>query len=346
MSVPRIVTHDDYLLHDMGPGHPERPDRLRAISRRIAEDGLLEKFAHVPPVPLDPALLELNHEEHLLARIRALGKAGGGQIDGDTSMNDRSYDVALLSAGGVVTLPRDVFKDGAAPGFALVRPPGHHAEPARAMGFCIFNNVAIAAEDLLKNHGAKRVVIIDPDIHHGNGTQASFYGRSDVLYVSSHQYPYYPGTGHYTESGKGEGEGYTINIPLPAGQGDAEFLYLYQTIVSPIVREFAPDAILISAGFDAHQRDPLGGMKLSSAGYAALAREFLDLAAACCGGRIVFALEGGYDLQGLSEAVSLTLQEMIAAGDPLEAGAPRQAIVDYAAELRKYFGTWWKGLRA
>lgn len=345
MKAPRIVTHDDYLLHEMGAGHPERPDRLRAISERLASDQLLDKVELVAPTEIDPKLITLNHDPYLLDRIRTLSEAGGGAIDGDTSTNARSYHVALLSAGGVVDLARHALEEDASPGFALVRPPGHHAEPGRSMGFCLFNNVAIAAEDLIKNYGCKRVAIIDPDVHHGNGTQASFYNRKDVLYISSHQYPYYPGTGHFTEVGKGEGEGYTVNIPLPTGQGDAEYLYLYRNIVAPIIREYAPDVILVSAGFDSHERDPLGGMKVTSQGFAALTRLLLDLAEEVCGGRIVFALEGGYDLDGLAEAVSLSIQQMLGEGPAYQRNAPRAQAVEYANELKSHFSKWWKTLQ-
>lgn len=344
MTTPRIVTHDDYLLHDMGAGHPEQPDRLRAISERLNADGLLKKVELVVPTEADPQLIELNHSLQLVERVRTLSEAGGGRIDADTAANAESYHVALLSTGGVVDLAHRAMKEGGS-GFALVRPPGHHAEPGRSMGFCLFNNVAIAAEDLLKNYGAKRVAIIDPDLHHGNGTQASFIGRKDVLYVSSHQYPYYPGSGHYSEVGTGEGEGYTVNIPLPPGQGDAEYLYLYRTIVAPIVREYAPDVILVSAGFDSHAQDPLGGMKVTSAGFAALTRFFLDLAEECCGGRIVFALEGGYDLNGLAEAVSLSVGQMTGAAPVWKDEPPSNQIVVYGRELSQHFSKWWKGLR-
>ncbi|MEW6775458.1 MAG: histone deacetylase [Bdellovibrionota bacterium] len=344
-SRPLIATHSDYLLHDMGEGHPESPERLRGIRRHLESSGLLARCEVVDPRSLEGEILRLNHSEHLVERVRRASEMGGGALDGDTYANAESYRVALLSAGAVVGLSERVWKEGAAPGFALVRPPGHHAEPQRAMGFCFFNNVAVAADHLIKNFGAKRVAIFDPDLHHGNGTQASFFSRKDVLYLSTHQYPYYPGTGHYTEAGKGEGEGFTVNVPLPPGQGDAEFVYLYREVLLPIVREFSPDFILVSAGFDTYHLDPLGGMKVTEQGFAWLSRMLLDLARETCGGRIVFALEGGYHVEGLARSVGGVVGQMLGEGEPLDPGPPDERIVRYAADLRRFFGQWWKVLR-
>jgi acetoin utilization deacetylase AcuC-like enzyme len=225
--------------------------------------------------------------------------------------------VALLAVGGLLESAEAVQNGKIQNGFALVRPPGHHAEAQQAMGFCLFNNVAVAAEYLLKKHGLKRLLIADWDLHHGNGTQHSFYSRDDVLYFSTHQFPHYPGTGHWSEVGEGRGEGFTVNIPLYAGKGDSDYRAVFQNLLSPIAAEYKPDFILVSAGFDIYQDDPLGGMNVSSTGFGALTRDLMDLAETHCDNRILFTLEGGYDLQGLRDGVKQVLLQMSGnAADP------------------------------
>jgi len=257
---------------------------------------------------------------HTLSHIKRIKDTSGKDrvsLDPDTSTSALSYDTALLAVGGLLEACRAVMEGKIQNGFALIRPPGHHAEASQAMGFCLFNNVAVAAEYLLKKHGLERILIIDWDIHHGNGTQHSFYNRSDVLYFSTHQFPFYPGTGHWGEIGEGAGEGYTVNLPLYGGNGDSEFLYIFKNILSPIAAEFKPDFILVSAGFDISAADPLGGMNVSASGFGALALELMDLAKTHCQDRILLTLEGGYDLQGLRDGVKQVLLQLSGkASDP------------------------------
>ena len=216
----------------------------------------------------------------------------------------------MLAVGGLLEACRAVMEEKIENGFALIRPPGHHAESGQAMGFCLFNNVAVAAEYLLKKFSLKRILIVDWDLHHGNGTQHSFYNRNDVLYFSTHQYPHYPGTGHWSEVGQGPGEGYTVNVPLSPGKGDSDFRFIFNSILAPIVDEYNPEFILVSAGFDIYEDDPLGGMLISASGFGALAFDLIKMAERHCSGRILFTLEGGYSLQGLRDGVKEVLLQL------------------------------------
>jgi acetoin utilization deacetylase AcuC-like enzyme len=242
-------------------------------------------------------------------------------FDLDTHGCKDSFDTAMLAAGGVLTAVESVLEGAADNSFALVRPPGHHALPERAMGFCFFNNIAIAARYLTHVRGFKRVLIFDWDLHHGNGTQEIFYETPEVLYISMHQFPHYPGTGSFDEIGAGAGRGFTINAPLPATFGDSEYAAVMDQMLLPIAREFNPEFILISAGFDCHFRDPLGAMRVTEAGFAAMTRRIKRLAAETCGGRIAAALEGGYDLQALAESARAVLEELGREPDESIAGA-------------------------
>ncbi len=297
------------MNHDMGAFHVESPKRLTAIYDMIDSDF---------PFPLEniqPRAADLDEIAwiHTLSHINRIKDTSGKDrvtLDPDTSTSALSYETALLAVGGLVEACKAVMDDKIQNGFALIRPPGHHAEASQAMGFCLFNNVAIAADYLLKKHDLERILIIDWDLHHGNGTQHSFFDRHDVLYFSTHQFPFYPGTGHWEEIGKDAGEGYTVNVPLYGGQGDSEFLYIFQRILSPIAAEFKPDFILVSAGFDISATDPLGGMDVSAIGFGALAHELLALAKNLCQDRILFSLEGGYDLGGLRDGVKQVLLQL------------------------------------
>jgi acetoin utilization deacetylase AcuC-like enzyme len=307
-----IVTDESFLAHDTGAGHPERPDRLRAIGRMLAERG--------PSRLVSVAAREATAEElgrvHLIEHVEHVAATAGRPhyaFDADTPVSARSFEAARRAAGGVLALVDTVMAGDVENGFAFVRPPGHHAERDRAMGFCLFNNVAVAAAHLRAAHGLERVLIVDWDVHHGNGTQHAFYDDSGVLFVSSHQYPFYPGTGAAREVGVGEGEGYTMNLPFPAGYGDAEYVAAFLEIVEPVARRFAPEFILISAGFDAHRRDPLAAMELSEHGFASLARVILRTARDVCQNRVVAVLEGGYDLEALARSVDAVLGEMTGA---------------------------------
>ncbi|MFZ5470964.1 MAG: histone deacetylase, partial [Myxococcota bacterium] len=229
------------------------------------------------------------------------------QLDPDTAMSEKSYDTAVLAAGAAVQAVEEVLAGRASNAFALVRPPGHHAETARAMGFCLFNNVAIAAETA-RRVGAARVLVLDWDVHHGNGTQAAFWKRRDVMYLSSHQFPFYPGTGAPFEIGEGEGEGYTVNCALPGGQGDADYGCVFHELFIPVAEAYRPELVLVSAGFDAHRADPLGGMRVTERGFAAMCSAVKDLADRVCQGRLVLVLEGGYDLDALNDSVRACIE--------------------------------------
>lgn len=296
------VTHPRYLEHDLN-GHPEHAGRLRAIWQALETSGLLGRLSVQEPVMAEErAILEL-HTPDYLALLNSLNSPtipAVAYLNPDTYVRRTSYEVARLSAGGVMRAVDEVLSGRAVNALAAVRPPGHHALAGRAMGFCLLGNVPIAARFAQREYGLKRILIVDYDVHHGNGTEAMFYDDSNVLFVSSHQYPFYPGTGALQDIGQGDGEGYTINIPLGAGHGDASYARLYAEVLWPAAMRFQPELILVSAGFDAHWLDPLAGMSLSLTGYAHLTAELQRMAQALCGGRIVVVLEGGYHLEALA----------------------------------------------
>ncbi|TGK00257.1 histone deacetylase [Leptospira langatensis] len=291
---------DTFLLHDTGSFHPESPQRLESILNRLNQTSYFKDLHWIKPSPLPTELIEPAHSRRHLEKFLSIqGKRGG--FDGDTPFSESSFDAALLAAGSGVELAKKLIHGELDSGIALVRPPGHHAETGKAMGFCLLNNIAITAHYLL-GQGAQRIYILDWDVHHGNGTQEIFYDSDRVFFTSLHQYPYYPGTGSYSETGRGKGEGYTMNIPLPMGSGDKEYLHYFQENVLPSILEFSPDYLLISAGFDAHKRDPLAGMNLSTNAFA----EFTRLALSACkqtDSKLISFLEGGYDLDALADSV-------------------------------------------
>jgi len=299
-----LVYHPDFLGHDMGPGHPESPERLRAIVSRLETTGLLGRLIRIEAEPAPDRWITEIHEA---SYVKSLGEhvpdSGRVFLDPDTSMSPHSLRAAYLAAGGALKAADAIMAGTVDHAFCAVRPPGHHAEANRAMGFCLFNNVAIAARYLQRHHGVDRVLIVDWDVHHGNGTQHSFYDDPSVLFFSTHQYPYYPGTGRATESGDGKGKGYTINVPMSPGQGDEEYREVFERILVPAVDAFRPEFVLISAGFDAHKDDPLAGMALTEKGYAALTGIVTMLARRHASGRILSCLEGGYNLSALAASV-------------------------------------------
>jgi acetoin utilization deacetylase AcuC-like enzyme len=301
-----------FLAHATGAGHPERPERITAIVDALHAGGTWAQLDLWVPTPTDIATLELVHSRRLIDSIRDLIAGGGGQIDPDTWASSTSWEPALRSVGAVVEAADRVSRGDLASAFCLTRPPGHHATPTHAMGFCLFNNVAIAAAWLLQAGLAQRVAILDFDVHHGNGTQDAFDTDPRVLYVSTHQYPLYPGTGHWRENGVGT----TVNISLPPGSGDEVFARALERIVQPVVRRFAPDFVLVSLGFDAFWADPLASLRLSVAGYSMLLRAARDLAIELCAGRIVVALEGGYDLRALGQGAD-TCCRLLLGADPV-----------------------------
>jgi acetoin utilization deacetylase AcuC-like enzyme len=317
-----VVLDERMLAHDPGHGHPERPDRLRVLQQHLrgAPD-----LVHLGARPASEDELALVHAPALVERIAATAGRPCVVFDPDTRTSPGSWDAARLAAGGLIDLCEAVLAGQVTNGVALVRPPGHHAERARAMGFCLFNNVAIAAAHL-RRRGIARVLVADWDLHHGNGTQHLFEHDPDVLYVSTHQYPYYPGTGAVDEVGEGIGAGRTLNLPFPAGFGDREFARAFTEMVVPICRQFAPEFVLVSAGFDCDIRDPLGGLAVTPAGIAAMSRALAALADEYAQGRIVGVLEGGYDLEAIVDGVDTLLATLRGARDtaPLATGDARR----------------------
>jgi len=317
-----VVTDPRYAAHRGPAGHPERPERLEAVLAALDARG--DALARRAPREASPdELLAVHGREHVDAVARAV-RAGRGQLDPDTYVSSESYDVALLAAGGSAELALRIARGEAVRGFAAVRPPGHHAEGDRAMGFCLFNNAAIAARAVQREAGALRILLLDWDVHHGNGSQHTFESDPSVLYVSTHQYPYYPGTGAFGEIGVGRGEGATLNLPMPAGCGDAEYVGLFQRVLVPAAHAFRPDYWIVSCGFDAHADDPLAAMRVSREGYAALTAIVRALADELSGGRLLFVLEGGYSLRGLREGMDAVLEGLLAETPALPAavGAP------------------------
>ena len=306
------------MRHDTGPGHPERADRLRAIVDQLQASGTWERLAVWEPAACDDATLELVHTPAHVEIMRGFMARGGGHIDADTVVSGGSWDAAVRAAGGLVEAAAAVSQGSMDNALCLVRPPGHHATPDQAMGFCVFNNVAIAAAWLRWSGRAERIAILDYDVHHGNGTQDAFYERADVLYVSTHQYPLYPGTGLWRETGAGDGAGYTLNLSLPPGCGDEVFAAALRRIVEPAVRRYRPDFILVSLGFDAFWGDPLASLRLSvGGGYAPLLRSARELALDLCRGRLVVGLEGGYVLEALAHGAEAVCQILLG-GEPAE----------------------------
>jgi acetoin utilization deacetylase AcuC-like enzyme len=305
-----IVRHPKYLEHRTGSFHPESHKRLEVIYAMLDAPEMAGIFTDVSAKPIERDHLMRAHTAAYIDRIAATAGKASCSLDPDTSTSAGSYEAALLAAGGLCEAVSKVMTGALDNAFALVRPPGHHALRSRAMGFCLFNNVAVAAKFAQAVHGAKRVLIVDWDLHHGNGTQDTFEEDPSVLYFSTHQFPYYPGSGAFQEVGRGPGSGYTLNVPLPPGQGDGEYAAVFERILKPVAGEYRPDLVLVSAGFDIHENDPLGGMQVTPRGFAALTRALMEIAEASCGGRMVITLEGGYDLDGLRESVKAVLKEM------------------------------------
>ncbi len=305
-----IVRDEIYLKHDMGMYHPESPDRLQVIYDMIDELGSTLNLTMIPVRQASAEEIAANHDIRYVEYIAATAGARNTYLDPDTTACAYSWDAACRAVGGLLSLVHEVAAGTVRNGFALVRPPGHHAERKRAMGFCFFNNIAVAARYALNKLGMQRVAIVDWDLHHGNGTQNAFYDSREVLFISTHQYPHYPGSGAIREVGIGVGEGYTVNVPLAAGAGDAEYVTVFHSLVAPVVEAFHPDLILVSAGFDAHESDPLGGMNVTENGYEQMVQILMSLAEELCGGRLVLTLEGGYNLAALRNSVKRILLQL------------------------------------
>ncbi len=314
MARTGFVYHPEYLNHDMGSGHPESPARLRAILSRLQTSGVLGRLDRIEPVAAADEWVTAVHAASYVQQLKtAVPDRGRVFLDPDTSMSVGTLSAAYLAAGGALAAADAILEGRVNNAFCAVRPPGHHAEQARAMGFCLFNNVAIATRYLQRRHGVGRVLIVDWDVHHGNGTQHTFYDDPSVLFFSTHQFPYYPGTGRATEEGEGKGRGTTINVPMPAGQGDEVYREVFERILVPAADAFKPDWIVVSAGFDAHRDDPLAGMALTENGYAALTAIVAGIAGRHCQGRLLSCLEGGYHLNALSASVERHLLALLEA---------------------------------
>jgi acetoin utilization deacetylase AcuC-like enzyme len=305
-----LVYDPIYLEHDTGD-HVENSRRLVEAMSYLKETGIKEKLTCLSPRSASLEELEMVHAPEYISYVKSKAEKGGGWLDPDTVMSPKSYEAALYAAGGVLVAVEAVMKGKVDNAFALVRPPGHHAIQDRAMGFCIFNNVAIAAKFALSKLNLNRVLIADFDVHHGNGTQDAFYADPEVLYFSTHQYPFYPGTGWMDETGTGEGEGTTVNFPMAAGWGDEECLRAFSEVLVPVARRFQPQLVLVSAGFDAHWADQLANMKVTITGFAQMAMILKELAAELCQGRLVFTLEGGYNLRVVASSIKAVFDVLL-----------------------------------
>ena len=310
MKKTGLISHSLYLEHDTG-SHPENSGRLRAIHQKLEDTHLKDQLIVMEPRPATEEEITLNHEKHYIESVKKACMNGVSQLDADTSISPRSYEAALLAAGAGLTAVDQVLEGTCDNVFGAVRPPGHHAENNRSMGFCLFNNVAIAARYAIEIKGLNRVFIFDWDVHHGNGTQNSFYKDSNIFYSSSHQFPFYPGTGDKDETGTGDGLGATLNFPLRAFSGDDDLISLVQDKLIPAMFKFKPDLVIISAGFDAHQDDPLANLMASAEGFGAMTRLIADAAGEICEGRLISMLEGGYDYDALSDSVHAHLKNLI-----------------------------------
>ncbi len=337
-----ILIHTErFAEHQTPPGHPERPERaevLDAVAARWRSRGT-ELVA--PRTATREQLLRVHDGDYLRRISETTGRAT--QLDPDTYTSPESYDVALAAAGACVDGVERVMANSHRAAFALVRPPGHHAERARAMGFCLFNNIAVAAAHA-RSLGAHKVAIVDFDVHHGNGTQHIFETDPHVLYISLHQYPYYPGTGAADEIGRDAGRGFTVNIPLEVGAVDEDYQVAFRAVVVPVLRQFEPSLLLVSAGFDAHERDPLGGMRATTPAFAAMTSELRGVAEECCRGRLVAAVEGGYDLQALAASLDASIDSL--SGDPAAAQWPASGVASSRGEaavahLRPIIAPFW-----
>ncbi len=306
-----LIYHPIYLKHDTGPHHPERSSRLQATLRKLQKTRLIDKLKLIEPRAADISDIAALHPRDYISSIEEASKKGGGNLDPDTVVSKDSYKAALFSAGAVTNAIDLVFKEEVLNAFCMVRPPGHHARPSQAMGFCLFNNVAIGARYAQDKYNIRRVLIIDWDVHHGNGTEEMFYEDGDVFYISLHQYPHYPGTGSDKDMGEGKGKGFNLNIPMQAGKGDPDYIKVFNETITPAIKDFKPELILISAGFDGHKDDPLSSINLTEAGYSQMTTILKEAAAKYCKNRLISVLEGGYNLFSLANSVHSHLEALI-----------------------------------
>jgi len=307
-----FIGHPDYQAHDTGPGHPERPDRLRAIHARLSESGITADLLCTDPFHVDEEWLTRGHAAAHIENVKTRCSRGEPCMeDYETMLSPGSFDIARLAVGATFKATDQVFSGDVDRAFCAVRPPGHHAEHSRAMGFCLFNNVVIAARYAQETHGVERVMILDWDVHHGNGTQHILEDDPSVFYFSIHQYPHYPGTGVREEKGHGEGTGATLNAPVIGGTGDDDYLRIFDNELLPAMDVFKPQFVIISAGFDAHINDPLSATRVTEGGFVKMTERALSIASNHADGRLISVLEGGYDLDGLSLSVAAHLRALL-----------------------------------
>jgi len=338
-----VVFSEELKRHDTGSGHPESPTRIDAVVRALADASLEGKLSQLAPRAADKEEILLVHWDRLYREIADSASHDKTLLDADTIASRDTFELAHLATGTVLTAIEEVMEGNVANAFAFPRPPGHHAKPDKAMGFCVFNHVAIAAKFAQQRFQLKKILVIDFDVHHGNGTQKAFYTSPEVLYISTHQWPHYPGTGALAECGKDEGEGFTLNVPMSPGMGDRELARVFSELVIPVGLEFEPELILVSAGFDGHADDPLGGMDITRGGYARISHEIVRLAETVCSGRVVFALEGGYDVVALERSIVSTLASMT--GERPEAQNVDNAAEELVTEVRNTHARYWKCLK-
>lgn len=340
-----IVKDNRFMDHEMGPYHPESPKRLEAIYNMLNDAHIKERFTEITPREATQEELTMIHSSDYVSKIESTKGKPYTYLDPDTQTNDKSYDSAVLAAGGVCEAIRMVCSGELKNAFALIRPPGHHAEKDRAMGFCIFNNVAIGARYAQRSLGIDKVLIVDWDLHHGNGTQHVFEDDPTVLYFSTHQYPYYPGTGSFMEVGISEGIGFTVNLPLSPGYGDGEYVWFFENLLKPIILQFRPGLILISAGFDIYYQDPLGGMKVTPNGFAGMTSSIMESAKECADGKIVVCLEGGYHIEGLRDSVKAVLMELSGMNNTdvseILKSANEHLVNEVSGPFKRAYGRYW-----
>jgi acetoin utilization deacetylase AcuC-like enzyme len=352
MNRTGIVQDPIYMEHVMDPGHPESPERLKVIYEMLEEEekrGL--PLIRVKPRPATRDELETTHSPVYIDRIASTAGKSYFRLDLDTSTSAKSCEAAFLAAGGFCELIKALWDGQLDNGFALVRPPGHHAERDRAMGFCLFNNVAIGAHYAINQFSLDRILIVDWDVHHGNGTQHEFYTDPRVLYFSTHRYGFfYPGSGGATEVGSGKGEGFTVNVPLSSGAGDSEYRSIFEKILKPIALEYRPQLILISAGFDIHYDDPLGGMGVTEKGFAGMTQILMEIAKTTAQGKLALTLEGGYDIEGEKRSVNAVLKELAQASSSdkkdltEKEGAKNQQLDRLIFQVKEIQRRYWKSL--
>ena len=338
-----VVYDPDYLIHTQRQ-HPERKERLEYMYSALQNDSLMDNIELAKPVPAEVEDINLVHDYSYIRSVEEACLAGKRFLDMDTYIGPESYRVALLSAGGVLTGLKNALNNNPRKTFVFNRPPGHHAERSRAMGFCLFNNIAVTAAVARQNYGVKRIAIVDWDVHHGNGTQHAFEDDPEILFISTHQSPAYPGSGGLNEVGSGKGKGFTVNIPLPPGCGDAEYGLAFEKVVVPVLDQYQPELLLISSGHDAYSHDPLAGMSLTEQGYYNMAEALKGVAESWSEGRILLCLEGGYHLEGQAGIVVQILNALGSWGLPIgenalgeEPGSHAQKRIEEVLDVQKAF---------